>query len=153
MSIGTTLLLVGVGAAIWLSVPGGKGWLRWLVPAMCLLVVVGAALFTIRGYRLEGRTVRVRRLFWWTQISLEGLREAKVDPEAMRKALRILGNGGLFSFSGWYWSKSMGRFKAYVTDPRWTVVLSFRDHRIVMSPDRPEVFVEILNRSSPRSGR
>jgi hypothetical protein len=72
------------------------------------------------------------------------LREASVDAEAMRRSLRICGNGGLFSFSGWYRSKRLGVFRAYVTDLNRTVVLTFPRRKIVLSPDQPEAFVEAL---------
>jgi hypothetical protein len=33
----------------------------------------------------------------------------------MNKSLRACGNGGGFSFTGWYWSKSLGSYRAFVT--------------------------------------
>jgi hypothetical protein len=113
---------------------------------MLLSILLFCGLFTVRAYRLEGRNLLVRRALWWSSISLEGLRKVEVDPEAMRRALRLCGNGGLFSFAGWYWSRRLGRFRAYVTDQRRTVVLSLPRHKIVLSPDQPEAFAELLRR-------
>jgi hypothetical protein len=143
VSIGATVLLLGVAVIVWATVPA-PSWARWLALASIFSILGGCALFTVRGYRIEGRRLLVKRWFWWTHISLEGLREATADPDAMSKAIRICGNGGLYSFSGWYWSKRLGRFRAYVTDLRRTVVLTFPRGKIVLSPDRPEFFVETL---------
>jgi hypothetical protein len=66
--------------------------------------------------------------------------------------VRICGNGGVYSFIGWYWSKRLGRFRAYVTDLHRTVVLTFPHGRIVLSPDRPEAFVEALTRNRQLRG-
>jgi hypothetical protein len=143
VSVGATMLLLGVVVMVWVTVPS-PAWTRWLILGSTLLILTGCLLFTVRAYRIEGRTLLVKRLFWWTRISLEGLREVMVDPEVMSRALRICGNGGLFSFSGWYWSKRSGRFRAYVTDHRRTVVLTLARGKIVLSPECPAAFVETL---------
>ena len=62
------------------------------------------------------------------------------------KALRTCGNGGLFSFTGFYWSKRLGPFRAYVTNHRHCVVLRLAGKTVVMSPDDPEAFMRALLR-------
>ncbi len=144
VSFAATLLLIGVSLLIWFQLPQSELWTRSLITATTLLMPAVCALFMIRGYRVEGRWLLIQRWLWQSRISLEGLRDASVDAEAMRKSLRICGNGGLFSFSGWYRSKRLGLFRAYVTDLNRTVVLTFPRRKIVLSPDRPEAFVEAL---------
>jgi Bacterial PH domain len=72
-----------------------------------------------------------------------------VVPKAMNKSLRTCGNGGGFSFTGWYWSKSLGFYRAFVTDLNRTVVLRFENRTVVVSPGEPEDFVGELNRENP----
>ncbi len=67
-----------------------------------------------------------------------------VEPDALRGSLRIFGNGGGFSFSGFYYSKRLGSFRAFVTDRRRTVVLRYANRRVVLSPATPEDFVQDL---------
>jgi hypothetical protein len=152
VSAGATVILLGVAVVVCFTVPSGTPWVRPLVLASTPFILAACALFTVRGYRIAGRTLLVKRLFWWTPISLEGLRDALVDPEAMRKAVRICGNGGMFSFSGWFWNKRLGRFRAYATDLRRTIVLTFPDRRIVLSPDQPDAFVAALTRDRQLRG-
>ncbi len=63
----------------------------------------------------------------------------------MRTCLRTCGNGGMFSFTGWYWSRPLGHFRAFVTDLNRTVVLRFADRTLVVSPEHPEEFVREIS--------
>ena len=117
-----------------------------LILGLPLLVVFGSLLFTIRGYEVEGGELLVHRLLWATRISLDGLRGAKHDPAALRGSIRLFGNGGLFSFSGLFRNKRLGRYRAYVTDWSLSVILAWDERKIVVSPDRPDAFVNALER-------
>jgi hypothetical protein len=111
----------------------------WIALAV-MLMVPGAALFTVRSYAFDGATLLIERLLWTTRIPLAGLLSAVVEEKAMCGSIRTFGNGGLFSFTGWYWSKRLGAYRAYVTDLRRPVVLRMAHRTIVVSPDRPEEF-------------
>jgi len=113
---------------------------RWVGLSLVAVVLV-SALFTIRSYSVDGDNLLIQRLFWTTRLPLTGLMTAKVENLALSRCLRVCGNGGLFSFSGWYWCRPLGRFRAYATDCRRTVVLRFVDRTVVVTPDRPEEFV------------
>jgi hypothetical protein len=119
------------------------GWLRWegLLPLVIILV---SALFTIRGYTVTSDALLVRRLFWTTRLPLAGLESAQVEPEAMRGSIRTFGNGGLFSFTGFYRNRPLGAYRAFVTDPHQAVVLHFPKRTVVVSPSAPEEFVRDL---------
>jgi len=105
-----------------------------------VLVVVISALFTIRGYTITADEILVQRLLWSTRFERARLQSASVDPEALRGSIRLFGNGGLFSFSGWFRSPKLGRYRAFVTDPARTVILRFADRVVVMSPSDPDAF-------------
>jgi len=55
----------------------------------------------------------------------------------MRGSIRTSGNGGAFSFTGFYHNKRLRSYRAYVTAPRRTVVLRYADRRVVLSPGAP----------------
>lgn len=142
MSSFTTLLLAGVAIA---TAVYGHVAVAWL----CGLILFGSAPFTILGYRVTPRDIEVRRLFWTTRLPLAGLESAAFDPAAMNGSVRLFGNGGLFSFTGLFRSRSLGSYRAYVTDPRRAVVLRFPARTVVVSPADPRDFVQALtpNRS------
>jgi len=125
---------------------GIPGWSltlgQWVLPVIVLCCVP----FIIRGYAITEDSILIKRPFWTTRLDRAGLSSAQVIPQAMGKCLRTCGNGGGFSFTGWYWSKSLGSFRAFVTDQNRTVVLRFGKRTVVVSPDSPEDFVNELNR-------
>jgi hypothetical protein len=112
-------------------------------------ILFGTALFTIRGYSISSDSILVHRLLWSTVLPRAGLEWAQVEPDAMRGSLRTFGNGGAFSFTGFYYNKRLGSYRAYVTDPRRTVVLRYANRRVVLSPASPEDFASDLALAKP----
>ncbi len=110
-----------------------------------LVLMVTCALFTIRGYSITPDAILVHRLVWNTELPVIGLESARYLAHAMRWSVRTFGNGGFFSCSGFYWNKTLGVYRAYVTDPARTVVLRYRSSRtVLLSPAEPEAFVREL---------
>ena len=132
-----------VGLPLFLvSIPQGFAVLaQWSLP----VIVLGCVLFVIRSYAITEDAIFIRRLFWTTRLNRAGLKSAEVIPKAMSRSLRTCGNGGGFSFTGWYWSKQLGFYRAFVTDLDRTVVLRFETRTVVVSPSDPEEFVSELN--------
>jgi len=118
----------------------------WLGGSLVALVL-GCALFSIRRYSLTTDALMIHRLLWTTRLPLAGLQTAQFEPNAMRASLRTFGNGGFFSFTGFYRNTLWGSYRAFVTDFRHTVVLRYTDHTIVVSPATPETFVNALESS------
>jgi hypothetical protein len=150
MSIITTVLCLGIPVGAWFNLagkhpPGALGF-AVLLP---LAILFGCALFTIRGYSMSSDNILVHRLLWSTVLPRTGLESAEVEPNAMRGSLRTFGNGGAFSFTGFYYNKRLGHYRAYVTDPRRSVVLRYAHRRVVLSPATPEDFVYDLAIARP----
>jgi hypothetical protein len=132
-----TFLCVGIAiGVIW----SGRGMLPWMA-LLPLVIVCGGALFTIRGYTVTSDAILVHRLFWTTRVPLAGLQSARFEPDAMRWSIRTFGNGGLFSFTGFFRNKALGAYRAFVTDPHRTVVLHFPTRTVVVSPSTPDEFL------------
>ncbi|MGA9351360.1 MAG: PH domain-containing protein [Anaerolineae bacterium] len=110
---------------------------------LLLALILGCALFTIRGYTVTPDAILIHRLFWATRLPLAGLQSAQFQPRVMRWSIRC-GNGGFFSITGFYWSKLLGVYRAFVTDLRRTVVLRYTGRTVVVSPSSPEEFVHEL---------
>ena len=69
---------------------------------------------------------------------------ADPDPTLLAGSWRTFGNGGFFSMSGWFYSKTLGRYRAFVTDRRDAVILKFVDRTIVVSPNPAQEFAETV---------
>ena len=122
--------------ALWLAVMG-------FAP---LVILFAAAFFMIRGYELTGSELFIKRLGWKSTLNLQGLQNAEIDPEAMKRSIRLFGNGGLFCFAGQFRNKKLGRYRAYATDPGLAVILRFADKVVVVTPGAPDRFVAQINR-------
>lgn len=104
-----------------------------------------SALFSIRNYRLQENQLIIQRLGWQTTIELVDLNSVEANPHAMSKSIRLFGNGGLFCFSGLFRNKLLGKYRAFATSPRNSVVLRFPNRTIVVTPEDPESFVEMID--------
>jgi hypothetical protein len=154
ISLLATAVLVGVGWAAWRVIPRGTRvpfaeTVGTFVAAVPPLVLLGALLFVVTGFEVSPSELRIQRLLWSTRVSLDGLARAWSDPKAMSCSLRIWGNGGLYSITGYYHSKALGRYRAFVTDPACAVVLSLPNRTVVVSPAEPRAFLQALSLSFP----
>jgi hypothetical protein len=113
----------------------------FILMAAPLAVVAGALPFMVRGYVLTGDAIFVERLGWSTRLPLATLKSVSGDVEALRRSIRIFGNGGLFSFTGEFWNRRLGRFRALATDPDRAVVLRYPKRTIVITPHDPQHFI------------
>jgi Bacterial PH domain len=123
-------------------------WVWWAaMVAMPLVVLCGSLLFMVRGYVLTDSQIEVRRLGWSTTLPLADLVTATGEPQGLRGSVRLFGNGGLFSISGWFWNRRIGRFRAYATDPQRAVLLRYRDGaRVVLTPHDVQHFLVQVRR-------
>lgn len=117
--------------------------------ALALAILLGSLLFVVRGYRLDGAQLYVQRLLWETSVDLRGLESVERTPVSWKKSIRLFGNGGLFSVSGTFWNRELGRYRAFVTDHANAVVLRVSGRAIVVSPGLPDEFVRALVESQP----
>lgn len=113
-----------------------------LIPIGLPILVIGVTLpFAVRGYALTAEEILVKRAGWTTHLPLAGLQSVTGDNEAMRGSIRLLGNGGLFSFTGSFWNRRLGRYRALATDPDRAVVLRYAGRKVVITPHDPQQFI------------
>jgi hypothetical protein len=148
-SVAATVLLAGTSLLLIRAIPRGTrvpfaeafGRLMVFVPPLIALI---ALLYVVSGYEVGPKELRVRRLLWRTRVPLDRISRAWHDPDAMKRSLRVFGNGGLYSVTGVYQNRLLGRYRAFVTDPRRSVVLGLPDRIVVVSPADPGAFLEQL---------
>jgi hypothetical protein len=154
-SIGV-VILVGTSVVLFRTIPhaarahfaGTFGSYFLFVP---LLILFFAILFVIKGYSVDAGNLYIRRLFWNTSISLDGLDKAWFDPSAMRESLRLFGNGGLLSITGIFQNTALGRYRAFITDTKYAVVLRSQSRVVVLSPANTAAFLEHLKTVFPQA--
>ena len=95
------------------------------------------------GYEIGHNSVTVLRKIKPVIIKFETIQEVRVDPEAATlKTIRV-GSGGLFGFFGSFYSSKLKCHKRYVTC-RKNAVLIAADKKYVVTPDKPDLFVQLL---------
>ena len=140
-SIGASVLCVATFAGLWLALTGSPRWVA-VVP---LVIILASVPFVVRSYEVTREALIIQRLFWKTTIPLDTLKTVEFMPKVMNTSFRAFGNGGLFSFTGWYYARGLGRYRAFVTDMATTVALRFEKGAVVVSPQQPEDFVRAVN--------
>lgn len=153
-----TVAMLVILTVAWVAFGPGATALGLFFMSLPVAIVVLAALCTVRGYVLTETAIIVRRMGWQTRLPIADLQSVAGDAEAMRGALRIFGNGGLFSFSGYFWSRRLGRFRALATDPSRAVVLRYPKRTVVLTPGDPQHFIMrartlLSTREFPHQGR
>lgn len=139
-----TIMIVVLTAFIW-----SKG--ARLVPAFLLALHAIPMALTVRRYEVVPGALLIRRLWWDTRWPLDGPVKASIRPDVMARSWRLWGNGGLFAFSGLFSNAALGRYRAFVTDHKRTVVLEMPRGIVVVSPDRPHAFVDAIGAAAQRS--
>lgn len=141
-------LVVGIAAV--LPAVTGAGPLAALPAAIGAVVLVGAAALAPRGFAIEGRVLRIERRVGRIDVPLAAIRAVALLPgPALRGAVRVAGTGGFFGHYGRYWSRALGSFRLYATRTRDLVLVDADTGRFVLSPARPEAFVdELLSRAT-----
>lgn len=112
----------------------------WTIAVMGGLIV-GSFFFTVRGYKLEGKTLKIQRVGWTKDFNLRNLKDVGIDNHAMQRSWRLMGNGGLFGWIGTFRNSRLGTYRAYVTNRYRCVVLDLENRVLVLSPDKPEAFI------------
>jgi len=138
MSLVFSLILIAIAVLVVKLSPFPIGS---VVVFLVIAILLLSALFVVRSYDLDGDRLLVRRLLWLTIIDIRGLTDVWRDPNALRGSVRVFGNGGLFALNGLFWSRSLGYYRVFATDPKKSVVMALPKRKIVISPADPETFV------------
>jgi hypothetical protein len=137
-------LLVGMSTVGSVALGGGMLATASAIPP--LAAVLGATMLVcaagaVKGYRLEGNSLVIERLGRDKRVSLEGLTSVRHAKDLIHGALRV-GNGGLYVFSGFFWSKKLGWFRLHGNDILGrAVLLEVGDTKWMITPENPEAFV------------
>jgi len=148
----STILLIVIGIVAYnktLLFPGVAHTFGLGVAFVFPAILISSLLFMVTGYAVAGNMLHVERLLWSTPISLEGLSRVWEEPLICKGSIRIFGNGGLYSFTGIYQNKALGRYRLFATDLGKATVLVLPRRTVVVTPIAPQVFIDYLHRQFP----
>lgn len=138
VSISLLAIATLIGVLAWRQTGEPAALIAIVLPPMIVLL---CACNIVKGYVLSGDAIVVERLGWSTRLSLEDLRGVGGDSEAMSSSLRLFANGGLLSYTGYFWNRKLGRYRAFATDPSRAIVLTYPKRKVVITPDDPQRFI------------
>ncbi|MFN3795707.1 MAG: PH domain-containing protein [Chitinophagaceae bacterium] len=100
-------------------------------------------------YKLSGDKLIIHRLSSDVAIDRNTIKQVQqIEPERLKKSVRIFGVGGLFGYYGRYANHTLGSMTWYATRKNKTVlIITNTNEKIVLTPDEPEAFVERLKGS------
>lgn len=134
-SVFAVIMLAIVAAAGFFVVPARVPLARFTMIALPLGLLGTALLGMVSGYTLSSTALTIKRPLWNTVLSLSDLVSVAGNAEAFKGSVRLFGNSGFFSFTGLFWNRRLGRYRAFATDQARAVVLKFTNRTIVVSPD------------------
>jgi hypothetical protein len=113
-------------------------------------ILLIALLFFVRGYSVSDDRLIIHHLVWATTFDLSSLSNVRLEPDLLRKSISLWSTRGLFGIVGHLKSKAIGHYRAYATTGRNAVLLDFGDERVVVTPERPQEFMEAVARRSQK---
>ena len=144
ITVFSSILLLGISFYLLVSEPqvlSSLAALALIVPPLILFVCY---LYQVSSYHLDSKNIVIKRFAPNFYIPVSSIESVEIDNNAMKRSLRIFGNGGLFGFYGRFRNKKYGSYRAFVKDLKKLVVIKTDKKTIIISPDKPEVFVKKL---------
>lgn len=115
--------------------------------SLLLFATIGMMyLLRTTGISVTGDAIMIERKIKPVTIPFSDIKEIKnVSKEEMGRVIRTFGNGGLFGYTGMYYSKKQGSMMWYCTRLGNYVIIETRDgKKVVISPDNPQELVRAV---------
>jgi hypothetical protein len=118
-------------------------WLVWAFPVFMGGMILGLYLYRPTAYLITPYSVVVSRFARDKVIAKTDITMARtVSKEEMGLPVRTFGNGGMFGFTGYYFSDRLGKMSWYATRTENYVLLQLSNGRkIILTPDDPTGFL------------
>ncbi len=145
----TLALLIGtfvfVSAVIYMGEGLSKGFYAtlFLMGVTYFMIIFFAWAYSPRRYLLTDEGVVIERPAKDIIIPYSGISSVEKRDSPGNRMIRQIGNGGLFSFSGTFRSKEMGKVRMYVKNKNYVVIHA--EEKYVISPDERDEFLLMLN--------
>ena len=132
----------------------GEEWLMLILPnAILPLIILFTWLYSPYAYSVMDGHLVVHRRMGLFRVPLANIREVGLlDKKTMGWPVRLMGNGGLFGYTGWYTSSSQGRMRWFVRQQKnYVVVITADKKKFVFSPNNPNEMAQALLEQLPHS--
>lgn len=111
---------------------------------LVIFVGITSALFFIRGYSITTDAVQILHFGWTTSLKIKDLSGIERVPLGAMSGIGLFGIWGIFSFTGIARNSTYGVHSRYLTNRLHAVALKFGEKTVMISPDDPEEFINLL---------
>lgn len=101
-------------------------------------------LSTVRKYSVNRKYLYIHKLFWRTKFKLKNLLDIETKPERTETKYSLkwfMKRSDLLSINNQNQDRKIGNYQSFVTDPEKMVLLIFKDKKVAVSPESPEMFI------------
>ena len=116
-----------------------------LLTALCIVILLASLLSMVKGYSIEDNTLIIHRPLWTNKFSLSPSTSTSIEKPGF--TLRVFGNGGMFSGTGYFWNKEKGMFRAFITDPKTMIWVNTGSKLLVISPEDKKGFISYIEQN------
>ena len=102
----------------------------------------------LKWLRIDDEVLTLRAVHQQVEIPLADIRVRRLDDKEIAHLERLASAGGFVAGSGGFDSHLLGEFDLYATDLDNAVLIESEVSRLVVTPDRPEDFIEQLEGAS-----
>jgi hypothetical protein len=116
-----------------------------IIPIIAFLVVY---LLRPNNYSVSSDKLLIHRMLGSIEIQRNNIQSVqKIDESKVKNSIRTFGVGGFFGNFGKFWNSTLGNMTWYVTRKNNFVLVETKDQKkIILTPDKPEEFVESFNK-------
>jgi Bacterial PH domain len=113
----------------------------FLIYAICLMLWV-------KSYSVTSDLLIVNKFLGNSKIDRSAIKNAKyISKSEMGFVIRLMGNGGIFGYTGFFTSKVIGRMRWHVTNKDNMVLITLHTGKIIcVSPDDVPGFLKAINK-------
>ena len=111
------------------------GWLPWVIMLLTMTpVYVVTWLYSPQTLMLDRNTLTIGRRVQPVEISLGDIRRVeRVESKVVRRAMRTVGNGGLWAYTGRYYHRAVGNYQLFATELSNLVLIETDKKKYVIS--------------------
>jgi Bacterial PH domain len=119
---------------------------------MLMVLVLGIYLLClclwVKSYTVDTHFLTVNKFLGQAKIDRANIKDAKyISKNEMGFVIRIMGNGGIFGYTGYFTSKTVGRMRWHVTNKDNMVLITLTNNKVIcVSPDDVPGFLKQINK-------
>jgi len=126
---------------------GGTHYMFLAGACVMIFMVLGSLNFRIRSYEINSGNLIVKAGLSPKVFQLQNLQSARVEERPFSGARKVAGMGGVWSYYGSFRGPGFGEFSAYATSTSSGVLLSWPDHKVLVTPEDSAGFMKAVRPS------